>query len=52
MVPLMVSLSVFGQLVLRDHPLKVNHIVFGSLFLPRMFMSVWKMTSILVMKRI
>lgn len=41
-----------GRPVLRDHLLKVNHIFFGSLFLPSMFMSVRKKTSILVIKRV
>lgn len=46
----LVLLYISGRPVLRDHLLKVNHIFFGSLFLPRMFMSVWKKTSILVIK--
>lgn len=48
----LVFLYVSGQPVLQDHLLKVNHIFFGSLFLPRMFMSVEKKTSILVIKRV
>lgn len=48
----LVFLHALGWPVLQDHLLKVNHIFFGRLFLPRMFMSVWKKTSILVIKQV
>lgn len=50
----LVFLRALGQPELQDHLLKVNHIFFffGRLFLPRMFMSVWKKTSILVIKQV
>jgi hypothetical protein len=44
-------LYALGRPVLQDHLLKVNHIFFGRLFLPRMFMTIWKATSILVIKQ-
>lgn len=51
----LVFLYGLGRPELQDHLLKVNHILFvffGRLFLPRMFVSVWKKTSILVIKQV